>query len=151
MLQGLPKSVDVAVIGAGMVGAATAFELQKRGKTVIVIDPNNAWGRASYGNSGVITRSILLPMSSPAVWGHLAAYAFNRTNGLRIRYQDATCRRGPFSTLNYQCQHGLWVWPRTRWSAPGDRDRAMPTRGCTQLSSNQTRGCRFQASHGKAG
>jgi|GEM_PF-6603080 len=52
MLQGLPKSVDVAVIGAGMVGAATAFELQKRGKTVIVIDPNNAWGRASYGNSG---------------------------------------------------------------------------------------------------
>jgi len=90
MLQGLPKSVDVAVIGAGMVGAATAFELQKRGKTVIVIDPNNAWGRASYGNSGVITRSILLPMSSPAVWSHLAAYAFNRTNGLRIRYQDAT-------------------------------------------------------------
>lgn len=80
--------LDVVVIGSGMVGIATALELQTRGKTVAVVDPGDPLGRASYGNSGVISRAIFLPMSGPEVWRNLPSYALNRSNGLHLRYRD---------------------------------------------------------------
>ena len=49
--------VDVAVIGAGIVGMATAVELQRRrpGATVLVIDKEPAPARHQTGhNSGVV-------------------------------------------------------------------------------------------------
>ncbi len=61
-----PESeVDVAVVGGGMVGLASAIALRERGLSVLLLDPGEARGRTSYGNAGVISRGSIFPMSSP--------------------------------------------------------------------------------------
>jgi len=79
--------IDVAVIGGGMVGIATALELRDRGLSVTLIDPQDPRGRASFGNAGVISRGSLVPLAGPGVWSKLAAYLLNRDKALRISYR----------------------------------------------------------------
>ena len=54
------SQVDVAVLGAGMVGVSAALHLQARGRSVAIVDkhPRPA-GETSYGNSGIIEGSVL--------------------------------------------------------------------------------------------
>jgi sarcosine oxidase subunit beta len=49
-------SADVLVIGAGMVGSSTAFELAKSGRKVIVLDRGNAVGCGTTSLSSAIVR-----------------------------------------------------------------------------------------------
>lgn len=77
---------DVAVIGGGMVGVATALEMVDRGLSVALIDPADPRGRASFGNAGVISRGSVLPMAGPAIWGKLARYLRNVDPALHVRY-----------------------------------------------------------------
>jgi D-amino-acid dehydrogenase len=57
----------VAVIGAGMVGLATAWFLQERGVEVTVIDRDGVAAGASWGNAGWLTPGIATPLPEPAV------------------------------------------------------------------------------------
>ncbi|WP_232665217.1 NAD(P)/FAD-dependent oxidoreductase [Pseudonocardia sp. TRM90224] len=58
--------IDVAVVGAGIVGAAVAYELACAGASVVVLDP--VPGRcSSAGNAGLVVPSYSVPMSNPAV------------------------------------------------------------------------------------
>ncbi|MFG3706009.1 NAD(P)/FAD-dependent oxidoreductase [Micromonospora sp. NPDC047670] len=57
----------VAVIGAGMVGLATAWFLQERGVQVTVLDRTGVAAGASWGNAGWLTPGITTPLPEPAV------------------------------------------------------------------------------------
>ena len=49
-------TADAIVIGAGVIGAATAFELAKQGRKVIVVDRNSPAGHGSTAGSCAIIR-----------------------------------------------------------------------------------------------
>ena len=57
----------VAVVGAGMVGLATAWHLQERGVEVTVLDREGVAAGASWGNAGWLTPAIATPLPEPAV------------------------------------------------------------------------------------
>lgn len=62
-----PRVADAAVIGCGIVGLSTAFQLQRRGLTCLLIDPRGPAGDASHGNAGVISVGNLMPQSAPGM------------------------------------------------------------------------------------
>jgi D-amino-acid dehydrogenase len=57
----------VAVVGAGMVGLATAWFLQERGVEVTVFDRQGVAAGSSWGNAGWLTPGIATPLPEPAV------------------------------------------------------------------------------------
>ncbi|MDN5795741.1 MAG: FAD-binding oxidoreductase [Intrasporangium sp.] len=65
--SGLPVPERVAVVGAGMVGLATAWFLQERGVEVTVIDREGVAAGSSWGNAGWLTPGIATPLPEPAV------------------------------------------------------------------------------------
>ncbi|HEU5242164.1 MAG TPA: FAD-dependent oxidoreductase, partial [Ornithinibacter sp.] len=65
--SGSPAPERVAVVGAGMVGLATAWFLQERGVEVTVIDRDGVAAGASWGNAGWLTPGIATPLPEPAV------------------------------------------------------------------------------------
>jgi D-lysine oxidase len=69
---------DAIVLGAGMVGVSAALHLQKRGRSVVLIDRHNAAGEeTSYGNAGIIERSTIFPRAFPREMRALTRYALN--------------------------------------------------------------------------
>lgn len=61
------KSVEIAVIGAGVVGLATALRLASDGREVLLIDPNEPGSGASSGNAGTLAEYACMPVGNPAV------------------------------------------------------------------------------------
>jgi D-amino-acid dehydrogenase len=57
--------IDVAVVGAGIVGTSIALHLAKRGLAVALIDRRSPGEETSYGNAGVIEANTLLPHPFP--------------------------------------------------------------------------------------
>lgn len=58
---------NIAVIGAGMVGLATAWHLRQGGAEVTVYDKVGVAAGASWGNAGWLTPGIATPLPEPAV------------------------------------------------------------------------------------
>ncbi|RLP80670.1 FAD-dependent oxidoreductase [Mycetocola lacteus] len=56
------------VIGAGMVGLATALELCRRGVAVTVLDREGVAAGSSLGNAGWISPGLAMPLADPAIW-----------------------------------------------------------------------------------
>lgn len=67
MPQHTSSPQNVAVVGAGMVGLATAWFLQERGVSVTVLDREGVAAGASWGNAGWLTPGITTPLPEPAV------------------------------------------------------------------------------------
>lgn len=57
----------VLVVGAGIVGMATAVTLQRQGCAVTVIDRGEPGRGCSFGNAGVLTRNECLPFALPGM------------------------------------------------------------------------------------
>jgi len=56
----LPPRVDIAIIGAGYGGLATALELRRAGTAVVVIEANEFGSGASSRNGGAVSGGISL-------------------------------------------------------------------------------------------
>ncbi|MEU8262003.1 FAD-dependent oxidoreductase [Micromonospora sp. NPDC048999] len=65
--ESAPAPQRVAIVGAGMVGLATAWFLQERGVEVTVFDRTGVAAGASWGNAGWLTPGITTPLPEPAV------------------------------------------------------------------------------------
>ena len=78
-------NVDIAVIGAGVVGLAIAEALVAEGREVVLVDPNDPGSGASYGNAGTIADYAVMPVGTPAVLWGLPQLLFNRNSPLAIR------------------------------------------------------------------
>lgn len=60
----------IAVIGGGVVGAATALRLQMAGWSVTMYEPNEPGSGCSMGNSGHIGIASIIPWASPSIVKH---------------------------------------------------------------------------------
>ncbi|MBE7700111.1 FAD-dependent oxidoreductase [Oerskovia sp. Sa1BUA8] len=64
-----PRSPRTAVVvGAGMVGLATAWHLQRRGVEVTVLDREGVAAGSSWGNAGWLTPGMAMPLADPTLW-----------------------------------------------------------------------------------
>jgi D-amino-acid dehydrogenase len=82
-------ALSVAVIGAGAVGAATAFTLAREGHQVTLIEPGEPGGEqaASYGNACWISPESVVPMSLPGVWKKVPGWLADPLGPLTIRWR----------------------------------------------------------------
>ncbi len=77
--------VEIAVVGAGVVGLACAFRLIDAGHEVVLLDPNPPGSGASYGNAGTIADYATLPVGTPEVLKGLPRLLLDRNSPLAIR------------------------------------------------------------------
>jgi D-amino-acid dehydrogenase len=58
---------DIAIIGGGVIGVASAVELARRGAQVTVLERDLVGHGCSYGNAGWLTPSQAVPLANPAM------------------------------------------------------------------------------------
>jgi D-amino-acid dehydrogenase len=75
----------VAVVGAGIIGTAIAYELQRRGKDVVLIDKDVPGEGASYGNMASIAVTEFMPASRPSIWAQMPKWLLDPEGAVRIR------------------------------------------------------------------
>ena len=97
-----PRTV---VVGAGIIGTAIAYELQKRGHAVTLVDPNAPGSGASFGNMGSIAVTEFLPHSRPNLWLQTPGWLFNPRGPIRI-------------PPRYAPQLAPWLWRFFRAGLP---------------------------------
>lgn len=78
---------DVAVIGAGAIGAQTAVQLVERGLDVVLIEPGRpgADHAASYGNAAWLSSHSVVPPATPGVWKQLPGWLMDPLGPLAVR------------------------------------------------------------------
>ncbi|MDC1382364.1 FAD-binding oxidoreductase [Candidatus Puniceispirillum sp.] len=82
----LPESrIDVAVVGAGIIGVCTALELAERGMKVTIFDPAPVCSKTSYGNAGVISPWTCVPQSMPGLWKQVPGWLIDPDGPVSIR------------------------------------------------------------------
>jgi D-amino-acid dehydrogenase len=77
----------VAVIGAGVVGLATAAQLQRRGARVTLIDPAEPGEGCSFGNAGCLSRASVVPVGLPGLWKHVPGYLLDPSGPFRVDWR----------------------------------------------------------------
>jgi D-amino-acid dehydrogenase len=75
----------ISVIGAGVVGLATAVQLQQAGYQVTLLDKNGPAAGCSSGNAGHFATEQVFPLASLAILRQLPAMLLNPTGPLRLR------------------------------------------------------------------
>ncbi|QBR02199.1 NAD(P)/FAD-dependent oxidoreductase [Paraburkholderia pallida] len=99
----------VIVIGAGVVGMATALFLQRAGKTVTVIDPFPPAGGCSFGNAGMISANNATPIAMPGMLSRVPGWLLDPDGPLVLRKR-------------YFLKVAPWL---LKWISAGRIDRVM--------------------------
>ncbi len=77
--------MKVAVIGAGVIGITTAYELATLGHEVTVFERNGAAAEeCSFSNTGVASVSYAAPWAKPGMLKHVLSHLWQRDTPLRI-------------------------------------------------------------------
>lgn len=77
--------MHIAVIGAGVVGVTTAWELARDGHSVEVFDQRNAVAsECSFANAGVIAPGYVTPWAAPGMPGKVLRHLFSTHAPVRI-------------------------------------------------------------------
>ena len=79
------KSCDVLVIGAGIVGVATALRLRLEGRDVLLVDRECVAAQASRVNAGALAFSDILPLASPGILRKAPRWLLDPLGPLAIR------------------------------------------------------------------
>ena len=81
------KSVDVFILGAGIVGLSLALKLQEQGRHVILVDRGAPGAATSFGNAGLIERSTVFPYAFPRDLKTLLAYVLGRRTAAHYHWR----------------------------------------------------------------
>lgn len=83
------SSSHVVVIGAGIIGAASAIELLRDANRVTLLDPGEPGGAqaASFGNGCWLSPSSVVPMSAPGIWRKVPGWLADPLGPLTIRWR----------------------------------------------------------------
>jgi len=81
------QTIDVIVLGAGIVGVSAALAIQARGRAVAIVDRmSQAASETSFGNSGIVQSEGILPYVFPRKPREIMRAALNRDPRAHIRY-----------------------------------------------------------------
>lgn len=83
--QGPQGQPGVAIIGAGIVGLATAMWLTRQGCPVVLIDRRGAGEATSFGNAGGISPASCTPIALPGMLRQVPGWLAREDGPLRIR------------------------------------------------------------------
>lgn len=146
-----PASIqcDVAVIGGGIVGLGIAWEAQRTGRSVTVIDPSPATG-ATFAAAGMLApvselhyqeeNLLELTLASAALWPEFVAPLQDaghadtgfRTTATMVLGYDAADRQALADLRRVQLAHGLDVEPLTVCEARALEPLLGPQLSCAQ-------------------
>ncbi|HWK46531.1 MAG TPA: FAD-dependent oxidoreductase [Stellaceae bacterium] len=73
------------IVGAGIVGLATALQLQADGHRVLLLDPAEPASGCSSGNAGNLAESEIFPLAEPGIWHRLPRMLLDPMGPLVIR------------------------------------------------------------------
>ena len=77
--------MNIAVVGAGIIGVTTAYELAADGHQVTVFERRGAVAEeTSFANAGVIAPGAVTPWAAPGMPGKVARYLFSRHAPVRL-------------------------------------------------------------------
>ncbi len=76
---------DLVVVGAGVIGTAIAYEMQKRGRKVTLVDREAPGRGASFGNMASIAVTEFMPASRPSVWRQMPGWLMDPEGPIRVR------------------------------------------------------------------
>lgn len=79
------KTGHAIVIGAGIVGASSAYELARQGWTVTLLDQGEVGGACSKGNCGYVCPSHVFPLARPGAIAATLPLVFRRNSPFAIR------------------------------------------------------------------
>lgn len=75
----------VCVVGAGIIGLATAWELQRAGHAVVVLDRDAPGHGASGANGAQLSYSYVAPLAEPGIWAQLPHLLLAPDSPLKLR------------------------------------------------------------------
>lgn len=82
----MPSSASIAIVGAGIIGVASAFELLQRGYQVTVYgDSLVGEGGPSLDNAGNIVGSDIHPLSTPGIHWRVLEILMNVDDPLKVQ------------------------------------------------------------------
>ncbi|MDT8345040.1 MAG: FAD-dependent oxidoreductase [Thermohalobaculum sp.] len=81
-----PQPRRIVVVGAGIVGLATALSLQAEGHAVTLIDPREPGTATSFGNAGAIVTGGVVPTATPGLWRRVPKMLLDPMSPLKIRW-----------------------------------------------------------------
>ncbi|WP_345816610.1 FAD-binding oxidoreductase [Paraburkholderia sp. PREW-6R] len=97
---------DTIVLGAGIVGVSVAVHLQKRGRSVALVDRKPPGNETSFGNAGLIQREGVYPYAFPRDLRSLLRYARNQSPDVRY-HADAIFKVAPFLYQYWRNSHAV--------------------------------------------
>lgn len=78
--------MKTAIIGAGVIGSATAWEFLRQGEEVILLEAQEGPGLGtSYANGGQLSYDYVAPLADPSVFNDLPKWLLNPASPLRFR------------------------------------------------------------------
>ena len=88
MLTTFPSSdLDIAVIGAGIVGVACALQLARQGQRVVLLDCQAPGMGASFGNAGHLATEQVFPIADLSILKRLPAMLMDPMGPLRLDWK----------------------------------------------------------------
>lgn len=78
-------AIDVAIVGAGIIGICAAFKLQEAGRNVVMFDRRGIAEETSRGNAGAFAFSDVIPLATSGVLGKLPKWLGDPLGPLTIR------------------------------------------------------------------
>jgi D-amino-acid dehydrogenase len=101
---------QAVIVGAGIIGLATAYHLQQQGVAVTVVDRDPAGDKASFGNAGGIAVTEVAPASVPGLAWKVPGWLLDPLGPLAVRPAHAL-RLLP------------WLWRFAKAGSPGEVTR----------------------------
>ncbi len=81
------QTYDVVIIGAGIVGAATALQAQQAGHRIALLDRDEAGSGASFGNAGTFADYGCTPINSPSLPLQVPGMLIGDDSPLAVRWR----------------------------------------------------------------
>ncbi|KAB0568940.1 FAD-binding oxidoreductase [Pseudomonas palleroniana] len=85
--MGASNTVDITVVGAGIIGVACALQLARQGRRVVVVDPQDPGMGASYGNAGHLATEQVFPIADSSILKRLPAMLMDPMGPLRLDWK----------------------------------------------------------------
>lgn len=80
------NALNIAVVGAGIVGVSTAEWLRRDGHRVTLIDEREPGEGTSYGNAGILARAAVVPVPTPGIFAKAPGMLLRKDGPLFLRW-----------------------------------------------------------------